>query len=344
MKELSDKFVTNCFWLALVLLCGVCTAFCTSISQLREDKQWVTHTHQVIETLNDVDAKLSNTESARRGSIIATKTSYLLAYKQEKPKIYAKLKTVRYLTKDNFFQQHRLNTLEPLVERRFDLFDKSINSLKTDKVDKVTQVSVTDQGKQLHEQIRYIIDAMVKEEHTLLERRTLQTNSRVRNIVFIGASGSCLSLLLFLTVYKLLQKQIRINGVLSQEAILLEQKAAKTKLVAFLESTTDAFVALDNDWQYIYVNSRAGQIFNRRPEDLIGRNIWEEFPEGIGQKFYQAYHQAMEQQQMIQLEEYFPPWDCWFENRIYPSQEGLSIFFQDITESPFKNLKQSMKS
>jgi PAS domain S-box-containing protein len=104
------------------------------------------------------------------------------------------------------------------------------------------------------------------------------------------------------------------------------------KLNTFLESISDAFVSLDPEWRYVYVNHRAGQLFNRRPEDLVGKNIWEEFPEGVGQPFYHAYYRAIAEQQSIQLEEYYAPWDRWFENRIYPTPTGLNIFFQEITD------------
>jgi len=65
---------------------------------------------------------------------------------------------------------------------------------------------------------------------------------------------------------------------------------------------------------------------------LIGKHIWTEYPEGLGQPFHKAYLRAKETQQVVILEEYFQPWDKWFENRIYPSADGLSIFFTDITE------------
>ena len=100
---------------------------------------------------------------------------------------------------------------------------------------------------------------------------------------------------------------------------------------SILERVSDAFVALDTDWRYTYVNEKAARLFGRRREDLIGKHIWTEFPEGIGQPFYQAYYKAVETQQPFFLEEYYPPYERWFENRIYPSKDGLSIFFTDIT-------------
>ncbi len=111
------------------------------------------------------------------------------------------------------------------------------------------------------------------------------------------------------------------------------------------ERISDAFVALDNDWRYVYVNPKAGQFFGRDPESLIGKHIWTEFPEGVGQPFHLAYEKAMRDQAPIIMEDCYPPWDRWFENRIYPSPNGLSIYFHDITDRKHAeaNLRQSEK-
>lgn len=104
------------------------------------------------------------------------------------------------------------------------------------------------------------------------------------------------------------------------------------RLVDVLESMNDAFVSLDSNWCYTYVNANAGAIFGRDPKQLIGKNTWTEFPEGIGQPFQKNYERALREQVFIRMEEYYPPNDCWYENRIYPSKEGLAIFFTDVTE------------
>ncbi|MCR9132205.1 MAG: PAS domain S-box protein [bacterium] len=101
---------------------------------------------------------------------------------------------------------------------------------------------------------------------------------------------------------------------------------------AFLERISDGFVGLDSDWNYTYVNKKAGKLLGHRPDELIGKNIWEVFPEGIGQPFHLMYKKAFETQEVQTLREYYQPWKRWFENRIYPSSNGLSIFFTDITD------------
>lgn len=113
--------------------------------------------------------------------------------------------------------------------------------------------------------------------------------------------------------------------------ITVRKKAEEERLQG-LERITDAFVALDKNWCYTYVNNKAGQMFDREPAQLIGKHIWTEFPEGTNQKFHVAYEKAMAEQKPSYLEAYYPPYQRWFENYIYPSPDGLSIYFHDVTD------------
>ena len=116
------------------------------------------------------------------------------------------------------------------------------------------------------------------------------------------------------------------------QASPLEADIPQSQLGNILESISDGFVALDKTWHYTYVNRQAAGLFGRSPQDLIGKHIWTEFPEGVGQPFHLAYEKAMSKQVFIQTENYYEPWDRWFENRIYPSSNGISIFFHEITD------------
>jgi PAS domain S-box-containing protein len=118
------------------------------------------------------------------------------------------------------------------------------------------------------------------------------------------------------------------------ELIRRRRQAEETceTLTRVLEATSDAFVALDANWRYTYVNEHAGKMFGRSPESLIGKHIWTEFPEGVGQPFHLEYERAVREGKPRQIEAYYPPYDRWFVNRIFPYAGGLAIFFQDVTE------------
>jgi PAS domain S-box-containing protein len=175
----------------------------------------------------------------------------------------------------------------------------------------------------LHPEDRARADAAVQK--ALLERteyniefRSLWPDGTVRWIVSKGRG-----------YYDDAGQAVRMEGLALD---VTERKRVEEERRQIFERVSDAFVALDTNWRYTFVNAKAAEIFGRRPEDLIGKHIWTEFPAGIGQKFHKAYERALAEQQPVFLEEYYPPYDRWFENRIYPSPEGLTIYFTDITE------------
>jgi len=121
-----------------------------------------------------------------------------------------------------------------------------------------------------------------------------------------------------------------------------EAVAAKELVNNIIARVNDGFVALDNNWNYTYVNERAARMLQRdSAAELIGKHIWTEYPEGIGQPFHKAYLRALKTQQPEIFEEYYAPWNQWYENRIYPSPDGLTIYFTDITER--KKAEQCIK-
>ncbi len=99
-----------------------------------------------------------------------------------------------------------------------------------------------------------------------------------------------------------------------------------------LERITDGFLTLDEDWAVTYVNSAGRDIIGDAARDIVGRNVWEVFPEATGTIFEERYRQAMETQEMCSFEAFYEPLERWLEVRVYPSEEGLSVFFQDISE------------
>ena len=107
----------------------------------------------------------------------------------------------------------------------------------------------------------------------------------------------------------------------------------EAELTDVLERVTDAFFALDPDWNFTYLNSRAAELIlpdDRSVEDILGNTIWEEYPEAIGTAFEAEYRAAMERQEPTTFEEYYPPLDTWFEVHAYPSETGLSVHFRDV--------------
>jgi PAS domain S-box-containing protein len=72
-------------------------------------------------------------------------------------------------------------------------------------------------------------------------------------------------------------------------------------------------------------------LLGRTPESMIGKRIWTEFPNDVGEGLRRVYEKAMLDQNPVHIEEYFPAYDRWFANFIYPSENGVSVYFHDIS-------------
>jgi diguanylate cyclase (GGDEF)-like protein/PAS domain S-box-containing protein len=110
-------------------------------------------------------------------------------------------------------------------------------------------------------------------------------------------------------------------------------RGSERRLTTILESITDAFFALDQEWHFTYVNGEAEKLLRRTRHELIGSYIWDIYPEAVQTIFYTEYHRASETGITVRFDAYFAPFDTWFQVHAYPSAEGLSVFFRDITAS-----------
>jgi PAS domain S-box-containing protein len=109
------------------------------------------------------------------------------------------------------------------------------------------------------------------------------------------------------------------------------RRRAEQRLEAVLGSINDHLASYDRDWRYTYVNEPAAQLLGRQRDELLGRSIWELFPDAVGNEFYQQVHRAVAEQRIIRAEHYYAPFNRWYENHIYPSPDGVTVFASDIT-------------
>lgn len=119
-----------------------------------------------------------------------------------------------------------------------------------------------------------------------------------------------------------------INSLLERE---VELKHANDKTVQILQSIKEGFATLDRDYRITYGNRVAEAIIGKPLADCVGRSIWDIFPQAEDSPFHETYRKAMNGEH-AELQEYYAPLDVWFEIRAYPNENGISIFFRNITE------------
>lgn len=125
-----------------------------------------------------------------------------------------------------------------------------------------------------------------------------------------------------------------------QQSLMLAQRLAQT-----LDSMSDAFYLLDKQWCFSYINAEGERLLHRKYDDLIGRNVWEAFPEAAESIIKTEYERAIADNTAVEFSLYFAPLKTWFEINAYPSSEGLAVYFRDITERRelAERLNQSQK-
>ena len=134
---------------------------------------------------------------------------------------------------------------------------------------------------------------------------------------------------------------------MQQEIVHCEQdlrfkaEAAERKVNVILESITDAFVAFDRQWRYTYVNKKATELLNKSREALIGNHVWENvFPERIGVPVYQELQRVLNEKVAAVFEIFDPVLEKWVEAHAYPSADGMSVYFHDISDRKTSEFKQ----
>ncbi|WP_309890396.1 PAS domain-containing protein [Archangium sp.] len=115
----------------------------------------------------------------------------------------------------------------------------------------------------------------------------------------------------------------------AHQAVERERHRATT----LLESISEAFFAVDPTWRFTYVNREAERLLGHRREELLGRDHWEIFPSTVGPTLERQYRRAATERLPLAFEERDPQRDLWFDIRVYPSTEGLAVFFRDITDT-----------
>jgi len=106
------------------------------------------------------------------------------------------------------------------------------------------------------------------------------------------------------------------------------------RVVDTLESIGDAFFSLDESMVFTYFNAAAERLLGRDRRDVLGKPFEEAFPEAKGSLFHLNYVRSIREKISMSFEAYFPfpPYENWYDVRVYPQGKSISVFFQVVTE------------
>ncbi|MDZ8228245.1 response regulator [Nostoc sp. ChiVER01] len=243
------------FALSLATLTTIGLISYQSTNELIETSAKESHTYQVLSQLEDLNLQLTNAETGQRGYIITGERRYLEPYNAAIEVLNQKVKELQRLTADNPNQQNRLDTLQPLLTERMAVMKDVIELRQSQGLEASQKAVLTDQGKQLMDNIQKLIQAMKNEENALLKQRSEKAKLAGRQtIVSIVYSIPLFSLILALIGFILTRN---ISAPLKQISDLAEKMADGDLLVSLPDSDRqDEIGVLTRTFNQMIVNLR----------------------------------------------------------------------------------------
>jgi len=243
-----------------------------SISQYILVNQRVSHTLQVIGTLQDLLSTIVDAESGQRGYILTGQLEFLEPYQQGNQTIDELFEQLRTLTLDNSSQLARIDTLAPLVEQRMTFLTQSIGVWLTQGFDAAQSMVASGDGKRAMDQIREAIDVMIAEENALLEERNQQASSSARLTLF-SLGVLILLTFVFLTIfYGFIVRSIQ------------ERKQAQFNALQYANEVQDlydnapcGYHSLDSSGTYIQINKTELGWLGYTHDEVIGKKRFGDF-------------------------------------------------------------------
>ena len=195
MKSPSSRKLQLAFGSAVLALLAVGAISYRGMAESRESDRWVRHTHEVLESLQNLLAAVQTVESNARGYLLTGDESFLEVYRVGKVRTEKEQAIVRDLTVDNAEQQRRLDALVVLAAQKFQLAEKVLSLRRTNGLEAATDAIQTGSGRQIMDDFQKLISEMQDEELRLLRLREADSKRRLDQTKTVLILGTLLGML-----------------------------------------------------------------------------------------------------------------------------------------------------
>jgi PAS domain S-box-containing protein len=275
MKASTDKTLAACFGLAVVVLMAVGWLQYRTTQHLVEAGRLVIHTDEVMAQIESLLTEVKGAESGVRG-YVATGDEMLFPVSTpvSAAESAKRLKDLRLLTSDNASQQKRLDTLEPLVSRRFEHLGQVLQFLQEGGLPAARDYMKQGEGVRLTNRISQIATEMENEERGLLAQRSAAAAARTRTANAFILTGTLIAIgLLLLPVWFISRETAERKR--SEEA--LQRASAYNR--SLIEASLDPLVTIAPDGKITDVNNATKDVTGFSREELIGTDFSDYFTE-----------------------------------------------------------------
>jgi PAS domain S-box-containing protein len=234
-----------------------------------------------------------------------------------------------------------LRRLKMLVDQKLIQLKQSIIARQTSGVDAAVGVVLSGNARSLTQQIEELAQQIMTTETNGFQARTAAAANEARDTLMVNTFGDVvLSILLFLSAIAMHRGSSRreelIAALQEDESHLrdlrLKAEAAEEQVRSILESIGDGFLSFDHAGVITYCNAEAARLIGRPKPEIVGKNIFQDFPEVAGEDVLEKYRQVEAQKKPVTFETFLKGRNAWLEKSVYPSHDGLSVYFRDITD------------
>jgi PAS domain S-box-containing protein len=226
------------------------------------------HSHEVLRTLDETLARLVDAETGQRGYLLTGDEAYLEPYRGAIKDLDQLTGQLKALTSGQPDQQKRIQALEPLIEQKLALLQRTIDLRRNEGFDAANKLVLEGQGKEWMDQIRVVFAEMVHEEENLRTIRTHEMKTVLAGTSRLVVAGNFLSIVLLSLVFAVLLHELS-ERKRTQEALAKSEKWFSTTLA----SVGDAVIATDMNGSVTFMNSAAESLTGWTRAEAAGKSM-----------------------------------------------------------------------
>ena len=237
-------------------------------TRFAEAAGWQKHTYEVLRTLDGIVARVVDAETGQRGFLLAGDEHYLDTYREASKNVDQVTRHLKDLTSDNPNQQKRIQTLEPLIEKKLAELQRTIDLRRKEGFAAANEVVLEGSGKGLMDQIRTLAAEMANEETDLLRLRTQKADESMARSARAIAASTLVSISLLVLCFGLLRRELT-ERKRAQEALAKSEKWLSTTL----GSIGDGVIATDMNGAVTFMNPVALSLTGWTLEEAQGKSM-----------------------------------------------------------------------
>lgn len=326
---MAFKKITTYFTAIVLLLIIIVTVIIVSIKQtddLKTINNEITASFEITELADRVLTLSIDNETGARGYLLTGSEEFLTPFENAKLNLSASLDSLKNI--QQIRQRYIIDSIIVYAEKRFLFSKKMIDIRRNNNLEQSIKLYNADDGRIFMERIRYFISILKHQQNQLLNEAKLKSNDSFNQLTIIQYMivGSALILVIVLG-YKFRSDALKTKTELEKKV-----KEQTLQIRSILESISDSFIAIDNNFIITYINKASATYFQQDPEILISKNLKKILPKEKNQPLYTMIENAIESKKKVQGEVFDIDTGNWLHHYVYPSEQLVTVYTRNIND------------